>query len=106
MEIQLLRDRHHQRCLNARSIERYIQSPSFTILYKNCTGEEQEKINYYVDTLNKTALEKLISKKTLDGCSIEELPVMSLRQKAKELGVLNWQYLPKASLLSEIMKLC
>lgn len=102
MKLEEVKLQLHNRFLRIRCIYRIILSDEFAKIYKFLSEFEIEYINKCIEKANKEDLERFIKKKIRESSKNEELPVVILRQKARELGIKRWQYLTKSELLSEL----
>ncbi len=87
-----------------RCLQRLIDSKSFAEAYNTATDEDHRIVHRYITDHNRDAVEQWIAIQERGKIRIEELPVRDLRKLASSLRIQDYNYLPRASLLSEIKK--
>lgn len=100
-----IRSELHNRVLELRNMDRFVQSESFNVAYSNSTEIEKDIALKYINTFNKCGLIKWTKNQLRNLAIVEELPVMELRKLCCELGVRNYRFLTKISLITAIKAL-
>lgn len=85
-----------------RSIERLILSDHFAEVFLNASDSAKDEVVLYIDSLDKAGINKWLYNQVLSEYS--DKSIRFLRKRAQCLGVPSYYNLPKASLLSEILK--
>lgn len=99
--LRAIRQISHERLLSARVIDRIVGSDEFGKYYTKCSGPDKLAAEQLVDSSNKNSLESwmIARRKEFDFAA---LSIQQLRQLGQQLGVRNYNRLPKAPLLLEI----
>ena len=87
-----------------RCLQRLIESKSFAGAYDEANDEDRGIVHRYIKEANRAAVEQWVAIQERDKLQIEELPVRELRKLASSLRIQDYNYLTRASLLSEIQK--
>lgn len=92
----------HSRVNDWRSLQRIVETTDFEIAYKQATEEQRRIATQLIKNGEKDNVLKWIALQERNRTDIEELPVRELRKLAGSLGIAGYQFLTKASLLSQI----
>ncbi len=77
-------------------------SPDFEATYRKASEEQRCIVTAFIADGDKDAVQQWLAIQERDRTNIEELPVKELRKLAGSLGIPDYQYMTKASLLSSI----
>jgi hypothetical protein len=91
----------HNKLLNLRRVEHFINTQYFKVFFKSASLTEQIEAKKYIDSFDLDGLKKLI-----DGSmDLAELGIRRLRNLGKMLGIIEWYKLPKSLLLIELERI-
>lgn len=105
MVLAQIRFATHRRFLAMQKIFRYIHSEYFEEAYNIATDEEKQKVSKYIENGDKDNIVLWCRTILRNKEAYELLPVLELRQRAKNLGVKDYNVLTKDSLLSRIFQI-
>jgi hypothetical protein len=92
----------HNRLLLFRNIHNTVSIDKFEEAYRTASEDQKKQIIILIDNLDHEKLTKLISLIIYESEILENYSVRVLRKLAQKYGILGYNFLPKASLLSEI----
>lgn len=92
----------HSRVNDLRSLQRIVATPDFETAYRQATEEQKAIVTELINNGDKDGVQQWVALQERDRTNIEELPVKELRRLAASLGIAGYQFLTKASLLSQI----
>lgn len=101
-DYESLKQTLHQRQLNARSIQRYVESARFEEAFSHASAEAKKELDEILRSGTPATLAKWIEKVARGSGDLSALSMRDLRLLARKLRVRDYKYLTKASLLSEI----
>lgn len=94
----------HAQLNNTRSLHRLVCLPEFEEAFKTANEEQRTIVKKLINTGNREGVEKWLAIQHRDKVDFESLTMRELRVMAQQLGIKAYNFLPKASLLSEIKR--
>lgn len=104
LELAALQQALTQRVNRLRCLQRLLVSKRFLDVYRRADTVQRDSVHKYIRGDSDAAVEQWIATIERDTRNFEELPVRDLRRLASSLGVSGYNFLARASLLSEIRK--
>lgn len=92
----------HNQILKERAILRLIETDKFKSAYENSDEHNQEKVQYYIQTLRLEDLKLWLKTKLKIEFDIENLTIEQLRELARDLGVKKYYLFSKENLIYRI----
>ncbi len=100
--LKILRNDFHAQVLRYRKLDYVVRSESFEIAFREATPEEKRGIYLALMQGNKLALEQFIEKQFCKLTPFEQMSTRKLRTIGQHLGIMDYQYLNKVTLIEEI----
>ena len=102
--IKDLRNQTHSELLNQRSLDRYVNCDRFEEAFKLATDREKKVLSQLVNECDVLKLRKVVKAIFTKHDDLANLDHRTLRTRARDVGVRNYNHLGKLQLVAMIRK--
>jgi len=102
MSLKRLKEKVHEKVLNARNIEHLVATPAFTLMYYEADYTQAKQILMCIKTANHKKLKEMLQTSTRDLKPLESMTARELRSLASSMNIPYYTHKPSSVLINEI----